>query len=72
MVTVRRLGREHVQPALSMANGSLPKGSAERLMRMNKEEAVDLPDCERYTDAVRQIDHFLSDAYMHKRYLLNK
>ena len=34
---------------------------------MNKEEEVDLSDYESYTDAVRQIGHFLSDVHMHKR-----
>ena len=35
-------------------------------MRTIKEE-VDLSDYESYTDAVRQIGHFLSDVYIHKR-----
>ena len=50
-----------------MAEGNPPKGYAERLMRTIEKEEVDLSDYKSYTEAARQIDHFLDDAYMHKR-----
>jgi len=67
VVTVKRLRREHIRSALSEAEGSLTRGSAERFMRTIKEEKVDLSDYESYTDAVRQMGHFLGDVYVHKR-----
>jgi putative transposase len=42
-------------------------GYAERLIRTNKEEAVDLSEYRDYNDAYRQIGRFLDDVYMHKR-----
>ncbi len=42
-------------------------GYAERLMRTIKEEEVDLSDYVNYADAVRQVERFLDELYMHKR-----
>ena len=36
-------------------------------MRTIKEEEVDLSEYEDYTDAVKQVGHFLDEVYMRKR-----
>ncbi len=52
-----------------MAAQSKPEenGYAERLMRTIKEEEVDLSEYNDFTDAYRQIGHFIEDVYMTKR-----
>ena len=42
-------------------------GYAERLMRTINEEEVDLSEYEDYTDATRQLGHFLDEVSMYKR-----
>ena len=42
-------------------------GHVERLIRIIKEEEVDLTEYQDYWDAYRQIGNFLEDVYMHKR-----
>jgi len=43
------------------------RGYAERLIRIIKEEEVDLPEYINYHDAYQQIERFLDDMYMHRR-----
>ena len=42
-------------------------GSAERVIRTIKEEAVALSEYLDFADAARQIGHFIEDVYMTKR-----
>jgi transposase InsO family protein len=42
-------------------------GYTERFIRTIKEEEVDLSEYEDDTDAVRQLERFLDEVYMHKR-----
>ena len=57
----------NVQVSMAEVREAWQNGYAERLMRTIKEEEVDLSEYTDYTDAIRQIGHFLNDVYMHKR-----
>lgn len=62
-----RLQQAGVQISMAEVGAAWQNGYAERLMRTIKEEEVDLSEYEDYTDAVRQLGHFLDEVYMHKR-----
>lgn len=62
-----RLQQAGVQISMADVGAAWQNGYAERLMRTIKEEEVDLSEYEDYTDAVRQLGHFLDEVYMHKR-----
>jgi len=62
-----RLHQAGVQISMAEVGAAWQNGYAERLMRTIKEEEVDLPEYEDYTDAIRQLGRFLDEVYMHKR-----
>jgi hypothetical protein len=61
-----RLHQADVRLSMAEIGAAWQNGYAERLMCTIKEEEVDLSEYEDYTDATRQLGHFL-DEVMHKR-----
>jgi len=62
-----RLQQAGVRLSMAEIGAAWQNGYAERLMRTINEEEVDLSEYEDYTDATRQLGHFLDEVSMHKR-----
>ena len=63
----RMLQEVNVQVSMAAVGEAWQNGYAERLIRTIKEEEVNLSDYEDYTDAYRQLGHFLDEVYTRKR-----
>ena len=56
-----------IQISMAAVGKAEENGYAERVIRTIKEEEVDLSEYYSFADAVRQIGHFIEDAYLTKR-----
>lgn len=56
-----------VQVSMATVGEPTENGYAERLMRTIKEDHVALTEYQDFTDAYRQISHFLNEVYQHQR-----
>jgi putative transposase len=64
---INQLQSMDVTISMAMLAPAWQNGYAERVIRTNKEEEVDLPDYGDFADAWWQLGHFIDEVYLHKR-----
>lgn len=64
---IKLLQKNNVKISMAEVGQAWQNGYAERLMRIIKEEEVDLSEYRNFTEAYQQIEQFLEDVYMKKR-----